>query len=353
MRQPQVIITALTEAEVPAVVDLVIAQQARQHTRDPCLGAARSRAQIEAALADLRESQEQPLVALDARGQVRGYVRAGVWELSQDSILRAFLSARNGIAQRLALPAPEEEDAPVVATALLAALSDYWRRSGTTGDLIRWPSADLWLEAVLVEQGFQLDSVCATRSLQPIAETTLAPSFPLVTRHARPEDKEALAALFEEELRYHERFTPFVRSSPSVLAAFRRKLARLWAGASLWEGAPLMLVVERAGEIVAMAENTLLVLGSDDEPGFTPPGHYACIDNVSVREGLRGQGIGRRLLQAVFDAFAASGLQFDGYILWYNPDNPQAGRFWPHMGFQPLWTTYQRLHTASGLEHRV
>ena len=110
-----------------------------------------------------------------------------------------------------------------------------------------------------------------------------------------------------------------------------------------------MLVVEQGREIVAMAENTLLEVSRDDEPGFTPPGRYACIDNVSVREELRGQGIGHLLVQAIFAAFAVTSLSLDGYLLWYNPDNPQAGRFWPHLGFVPLWTTYQRLHLlASG-----
>src|SRR2546421_6582386 len=114
MRQPPIMVTALTDTEVPAVVDLVIAQQARQHAGDPRLGAARSRAQIEATLVERHESGEQPLVALDTHGRVRGYARASVWELSESSMLRAFLSARNGVAQDLTLPDPAVEDAPVV-----------------------------------------------------------------------------------------------------------------------------------------------------------------------------------------------------------------------------------------------
>ena len=344
----EIAVTHLHDEHLDDMVALIIAQQSRQHALDPRLPAARPRQEITAALAIRHGSGEQPLVVLDANGRVRGYAGSDVWKLSETSMLRAFLSARNGVARVLVLPDPAEEDAPVVATALLTALSDVWQRLDTTGDLVRWPSTDSWLEPRLAEQGFRLDSVCAVRSLQPFAEPARAPSLQVVTREALPSDEEMLVALLEEELRYHERYTPFVRSSPAVLSAFRGKLARLWDGASLQERAPLILVVERAGEIVAMAENTLLVLGPDDEPGFTPPGRYGCIDNVSVREELRGHGIGRLLVRAIFDAFAAPGLSLDGYILWYNPDNPQAGRFWPHMGFQPLWTTYQRLHPASG-----
>lgn len=338
----QILVTVAGEEESRAAASLLLAQQIRQRALDLRLPEASTRTE----LAALLDSDDHPLVALDEGGQVRGSVRPSVWQLSLTSILRAFLSLRNGIARTLALPDPADEDAHAVATALLAALSEHWQNHETTGDLIRWPSADLWLEPLLAEQGFRLDSVCALRSLEP-REVHAPVSLPgFVTRPARPDDEEILVGLLDEELRYHERYTPFVRSSPIVLNAFRRKLARLWTGASLEERGPLVLVGEQGGEVVAMAENTLLDVSLDDEPGFTSPGRYGCIDNVSVREHLRGQGIGRLLVQAIFDAFAATGLQLDGYLLWYNPENPQAGRFWPHLGFVPLWTTYQRLHTA-------
>lgn len=343
----EIMVTHLRDEYWDEVVALILAQEFRQHALDPCLRAARPRQEIATALTIQHERGEQPLMALDARERVRGYTRPGVWQLSETSILRAFLSAHNGIARHLTLPGPQEPDARAVATALLARLSEVWQGQHTSGDLIRWPSADRWLEPILAEQGFRLDSVCARRATQPEYSARRVPSSQMVIREALPADEERLVALFEEELRYHERYTPFVRSSPAVLAAFRRKLARLWNGASLQEGAPLLLVAERVGEIVAMVENTLLVLDADDEPGYTPPGRYGCIDNVSVREELRGQGIGRQLVQAIFDAFAATGLHLNGYLLWYNPDNPQAARFWPHLGFVPLWATYQRLHPAS------
>jgi GNAT superfamily N-acetyltransferase len=347
MNQPIRAIVA-TEQESRAAASLLLAQQARQRALDARLLTARGRAELEETLTAPFDSDDHPLVALDAHGRVRGYVRPSVWQLSLTSILRAFLSLRNGIARTPALPDPSDEDASAVANALLVALTNFWQSQQTTGDLIRWPSADPWLEPVLAEQGFRLDSVCALRSLQPL-ETGARASLPaFIIRPARPDDEEVLVGLLDEELRYHERYTPFVRSSPIVLDAFRRKLARLWAGASLTEGAPLILVVEQGHQVVAMAENTLLDVSLDDEPGFTPTGRYGCIDNVSVREELRGKGIGRLLVQAIFEAFAATGEPLDGYILWYNPDNPQAGRFWPRMGFVPIWTTYQRLHAASG-----
>jgi len=332
-------ITTVGAEQLPAVVDLLIAQEVRQWARDPWLRTARSHEPVAVALTN---SCEQALVALDARGRVRGYIRPSVWQLAETSMLRAFLSARNGVAQQLILHDPADEDAQAVLAALLAALSLWWKDQGTTGELVRWPSADSWIEPFLAAQGFRLDSVCAARGSHVPVRRNPPPG--IITRQAWPADEEALIRLFEEELQYHERYTPFVHSSPAVLTAFRRKLARRWAGASLEQDAPLVLVAECGSEVIGMAETTLLTVLADDEPGFTPPGHYGCIDNVCVRENMRGQGIGQLLVQAVYDAFAARSLPLDGWLLWYNPDNPQAARFWPQQGFVPVWTTYQRLH---------
>jgi GNAT superfamily N-acetyltransferase len=65
-----------------------------------------------------------------------------------------------------------------------------------------------------------------------------------------------------------------------------------------------------------------------------------------VREDLQGQGIGRLLVQGIEDILALLQLDLNGYILWFNPDNPKAASFWPRLGFQPLWTTYQRFHST-------
>ncbi|MBA2677457.1 MAG: GNAT family N-acetyltransferase [Ktedonobacteraceae bacterium] len=61
-----------------------------------------------------------------------------------------------------------------------------------------------------------------------------------------------------------------------------------------------------------------------------------------MRENLQGRGIGRLLVQTIEDALPAFQSHLDSYVLWFNPANPSASSFWSRLGFQPLWTTYQR-----------
>lgn len=347
MSQQSIRVATATAAEVSAVVDLIMAQEGRQFARGFRLHPARSRAQLEMDVAGQLTGAVRPLVALDEHGRVRGYAQPSVWALRQDSILLSFLTARNGIVQNLTLPDPLDEDAAAVLRTMLTALDAFWRSADTTGELIRWPAGDAWLEPFLSEYDFQLDSVCALRPLRPFFPARIIPPPLLHVRPALPDDEEALVQLFEGELLFHKPYVPFVRSSPQVLQAFRDKLSQLWAGLGPEAGAPLVLVVERAHEVVAMAEMTLLLVEPDDEPGFTPPGRYCCIDNLSVSRNLQGQGVGRLLVQAIADALPAFQSQLAGYALWFNPANPSASSFWSRLGFRPLWTTYQRLHTTS------
>lgn len=275
---------------LPAVLDLLLSQQERHYRLDPRLHL-RTKAEVEARLAMWQQRGERPLIAQDAHRHVRGYVQPAIWELAAHSVLHAFLSARNGVALDLTLPDPTDEDAHGVADALSTALSQFWRQQETSGDLIRWPSADPWLEPELLARGFRLDSVCAAHPFQPLTGREHAGSSALVIRPAQSEDEDMVVALFEEELGYHERCTPFVRRSPRTLAAFRRTLSRLWAGQPLAAGGTLVLVAELDGQIVAMAEQSVLDLLPDAEPGFTPPGRYGCIDALQCPgHGLASRG---------------------------------------------------------------
>jgi GNAT superfamily N-acetyltransferase len=75
----------------------------------------------------------------------------------------------------------------------------------------------------------------------------------------------------------------------------------------------LVIVVERAGAVVAMAYTHLLRVEDLTHRDYLPLGRYANIAEVGVRTEQRGQGVGRALVQGVFDAYAA--VQIDGYVL--------------------------------------
>ena len=340
MGTEDVVVLPVTDEQMRAIGDLVIAQQRRWHGLDPRLDGVFSADQVAAMLMRQRRSGgAPPLMVLDAHGRVRGYARADIWSIAPEDGMLAFFTARNGTVDALALPDPADADALAVTDALLLALMRQWHDVQTLGDMFRWPCCDLWMEDLLQAHGFILDSDLATRTALPLKPSRHTASPDLHARLARPADEEALVALFTEEFLFHEPYTPFVRMSPSAERAFRARLAPLWAGKSPEEDAPIVVVVERDGVLVAMSENGISLVEAEALPSFLPRGRYGYLNNVSVSQDFRGEGVGRVLVQATFDAFAAKSVE--GYYLWYNPANPLSGPFWQHMEFQPLWRTYQ------------
>ncbi len=334
-------------AQVPLsdLVALVAAQAARLAALDPRLdGILHRPSEIEAVLT--RQLDQVPLVLLDQHGRVRGYAVPDVWELAEHSLLHAFLTPRNGIACSLTLPPANDPAAPMAVKTMLTSLSTDWHaaHNRTTGDLMRWPACDTaWLQPILERQGFMLDSICAFRPQSVPLPVQLSEAASIELREAVPADEEALVQLFVEELRVHERSVPCARVSPAAIAGFRQKLARLWQGGRFDEGAPLVLVAAREQQVVGMAECMLLRVELHEEPGWTPPGNYGCLDNVCVAPTARGLGIGAQLTRAALALFAVRS-DLNGSLLWYSPDNRFAADFWTRRGFLPLWSTYQRIH---------
>lgn len=336
----QILTRFATHADIPEVINLIAAQAQRLHALDPRLKPIHSHEQITMVLEQHFSTGEKPVVAFNEQGRVRGYVQPSLWKLPPESELLAFFTSINGTASSLTLPPPNEEDTHAVMSALLVALTDYWQAQHTTGDVLRWPSRDSWLEPLLKSHKFMVDSDLAYHPPQPLIPARRSASPLLHTRSARRDDEEVLIELFEEELRFHQPYTPFVRISPNVVSAFRYRLARLWAGETLEDGAPQVVVVEQDNRIVAMAENDLLLIYHGEELDILPAGRYGHINNVSVHKDMRGQGVGHTLVQAVFNIFAT--IPLDGYLLYFNPDNPSAHSFWSHLGFLPVLRTYQR-----------
>ncbi|GCF11540.1 GNAT family N-acetyltransferase [Dictyobacter arantiisoli] len=342
MGSEQIMVTAVRDEHGAAIADLIVAQERRWRTLDAYLPAARSVEQARAVITRHPERYDTSLVALNAQGKVRGYARLSLWELPPEDGLRAFFTARNGLVEELALPDPADVDALTVASSLLVALTRQWNKQQTLGNIFRWPCCDQWLDTLLQRNSYMLDSDFAYHSAQPLRPTTRPPSPHVSSRLARFADEPALVALFTEELLFHEPYTPFVRMSSNAEFAFRQRLANAWERKNLEAGGPVVVVVEYNGEVVAMSENELSIIEAKDDPALLPAGRYGYLNNVSVHQKQRGQGIGRALVQATFDVFSL--LMVDGFYLWFNPDNPLANSFWPHMEFHSLWRTYQQRH---------
>jgi len=97
--------------------------------------------------------------------------------------------------------------------------------------------------------------------------------------------------------------------------------------------AALILLAKVANEAAAFANAAIR-----SSPG-SPPQRFAYLDNVYVREGMRGRGIGRRLLAGVEAWAAAKGA--DTIRLDVFANNDLGFELWQRNGFEV------RLHTMS------
>ncbi|MFN8473112.1 MAG: GNAT family N-acetyltransferase [Anaerolineae bacterium] len=338
----EITVGALVEADVTGVVDLIAWQEARLLALDGRLCPPHEREQLEVLvhLEEMLESERRPQmepIVVRGDGAVRGYVQPGLWEVPEDSTAACFFPARVGLAYHLALPSPDAPDSTAVAQALFDALDECWTAMGTDGEVISWPSRDPWLAPLLTAQGFLPESVLALRSAMPLPSPTSSAAG-VRARRAQPVDEDVLVALYLEEIEFHVQRALFPWRVEGLEAGFRAALAQAWAFASVEDHAPLIVAVERGGEVVAMAETYIehIKRGSS----YLPPGRYGYLNNVSVREDCRGQGVGRVLAEAALAELGALGV--DGFYLYYMAANPLAQGFWPRLGFEPLVTRYQR-----------
>jgi ribosomal protein S18 acetylase RimI-like enzyme len=350
MLRQQIHVQPLNAIDIPQIIELMQAQSKRQDAIDPRLHMNKPASDLAKMLqAQLEMKDDRPLVAHDAEGRVRGYVLPIFWEFEPDDEMLAFFTKLNGTYQFLTLPTPGEIDALPIAEALLDGLTAFWQRKQTYGDMARWPSTDLWIEPLLFARGFIADNQMALRSPEEPLSPGKHPAPPgYHARLARPTDEDAVVRLHHEELAFHLPYTPFVRLIPALETALRARLAQTWQGVSVEDGAPLVVVIEHEQEIVAMSENELLIMKNIGGFGITYPGRYGYLNNVGVSEKTRGLGIGRLLVASTFEAF--SRYNVDTYMLWYSQDNPKASGFWPHMGFKPLWKTYQRRNRSDDMQ---
>jgi GNAT superfamily N-acetyltransferase len=196
------------------------------------------------------------------------------------------------------------------------------------------------VEPLLDAAGFKAAHVLNHRPAEPFAASTHPAAVGLQVRQARPTDEDALVALNGDNVAHDASYSPFIKVVPTLEPALRAQLGRRWAGGSIEDGVPLVLVVEHEGMLVGMAQTYLEMAPGFGVPFSLPRGRYVYLHEVIARPEWRGKGVGRLLVEGVEDAYAALGVI--GYTLYFSPFNPLSSTFWPHLGFRPVLTTYMR-----------
>lgn len=261
------------------------------------------------------------LVAVDPAGAVTGHLRPSLVQLSPEDEMLSFSAART----------VRWDDLVADDVQALLALAAAVRVDGAA-EAVLWPSA---AGPAFAEAGLDPAFVFALRPPGP-----LDAGAPVAVRRARRADTESLVALHEAEVGFHEPHTPYIRRVPGLEPAYRERLERAWSGADPRDGASVIHVAEVGGRIVAMCESLLQQARAGSAASRLPPGRYALLNSVSVAEPHRGAGVGRSLVSAALTDLAP--LRIDGAVLWFAVGNPLARRFWPRLGFRPLWTRYER-----------
>jgi len=140
-------------------------------------------------------------------------------------------------------------------------------------------------------------------------------------RPARSQDVEAVVSLWREFMAHQEGPEPRFRRAPEAEARFR-EIAR----AALEPGPSRFLVAAKGGQIVGYTLGRV----ASNPPTLSPP-RYGYVAELFVRPEERGQGLGRRLYQALGAWFQEQGVT--SVQLRVLATNREGQRFWRALGF--------------------
>lgn len=147
----------------------------------------------------------------------------------------------------------------------------------------------------------------------------------ILVRTARLDDHDALVVLFDELDEFHRQARPDVFQPFAGPARTRGQIER-------WLGGPgsTLLVAEQEGDVVGLA-----VLVTRPPPAFAGaiPHKVIELENIVVRADLRGQGIGRHLLDAALGWSREQEASHVGVAV--HAFNRDARRFYEAFGFAP------------------
>jgi GNAT superfamily N-acetyltransferase len=202
-----------------------------------------------------------------------------------------------------------------------------------TAAIVNWPARDITGVPALLRHGLQPMSVVAVRPAgRPIPAASTAPPEGLVIRPASPADLDVVTELEMGVVRYDAHFggsIPRPATGALVRADTQAALAQRpgWTWLAELDGRPVALTVVEPPAAAAWIAN------------MTRPGATAYLQNMFVRPGERGGGIGAALVRQVNAELDARGI--DLTLLHYAQVNPLSVPFWHQMGYRPLWTAWE------------
>jgi ribosomal protein S18 acetylase RimI-like enzyme len=153
---------------------------------------------------------------------------------------------------------------------------------------------------------------------------TIMASFPQVLiRNATREDYKGVRSVFIEENRFHAELVPdMIQATDGVLSL--RELADFIEDAN-----HKLFVAEQDSDIVGAA---LVSLRVSPALPWLKSRQFAFIEDIAVKEGCGGQGIGRRMLEHILDTYARAGIHEIELHVWQQ--NEGAIRFYESNQFR-------------------
>lgn len=266
---------------------------------------------------------------VDHHDRLQGFSLFRTYQRSVED-LDTFFSGRRGVISTEFVVADDDEASAIVLAEAIASIEAPFV-------VVQAPIAAAWCERALLERGFVASGVESIRQSYVVKRNTIHLSEGVLLRRATDDDMDAIVNLMLEEWRFLTSFHPHARdlwTDEHGRIALRSSLSQM-----LHERDDARLIVaESRGELAGVV--SLRQFDVADATNPLPVGRHVSIEDISVRTSLRGQGLGRALVQATYDAFRDS--KIAGYSVAYVADNPIARRLWPHLGFRTHKRTYVR-----------
>jgi ribosomal protein S18 acetylase RimI-like enzyme len=175
---------------------------------------------------------------------------------------------------------------------------------------------------------------------QPVAawQPAKSPVNPAVrVRVANETDLESLTDLALEEHLHHALHT-HTGSSPDQPRATSRKIAEETLTRPANRCCQLIAEIQQEGSSNFTAAGSIVGVIIEVEENhlarFYTPARYGYIGLTSVSARVRGQGVGRAMVERLWPWFVEQ--QVETVFLHYIADNVLSNGFWSHMGFAPF-----------------